>query len=144
MDPQQTLPRLGCGAAIVRDGRILLVRRRRMPEADHWGLPGGKVDPFETVPAAVVREVQEELGIAIELGSLLCVVDQIDRQREEHWVAPVYLVERFEGDPAVREPEALSGCDWFPLDGLPGMLTVATRQALAALRRPRNVGSRPG
>ena len=65
MSADAGLPRVGCGAAIVRNGRILLVRRKRMPEADHWGLPGGKVDPFETVPAAVVREVREELGIEV-------------------------------------------------------------------------------
>ncbi|MGD9508562.1 MAG: NUDIX domain-containing protein [Geminicoccaceae bacterium] len=130
-----TLPRVGCGAAIVRNARILLVRRKRMPEAGHWGLPGGKVDPFETVPAAVVREVREELGIEIELRSLLCVVDQIDRTRMEHWIAPVYLVEQFAGDPVIREPQALAGCAWFPFDSLPEMLTVATRQAMEALLR---------
>jgi 8-oxo-dGTP diphosphatase len=63
-----TLPRVGCGAAILVDGRILLVRRTGAPEAGRWGLPGGKVDPFETVAAATAREVAEELGVAIEAG----------------------------------------------------------------------------
>jgi ADP-ribose pyrophosphatase YjhB (NUDIX family) len=55
LDPglQMRAPRLGCGAAILRAGRLLLVQRRRPPEAGHWGLPGGKVDWLETVPAAV-------------------------------------------------------------------------------------------
>ena len=106
-----------------------------MPEVGHWGLPGGKVDPFEAVPAAVAREVREELGIWIELVALLCVVDQIDRARLEHWVAPVYLVERFAGEPAIREPQALAEWGWFPLDDLPEPLTAATEQALRALGR---------
>lgn len=127
-------PRVGCGAAILRDGRLLLVQRRRPPEAGHWGLPGGKVDPFEPVADAVAREIAEELGLTITPKRLLCVVDQIDRERGEHWVSPVYLVEDAEGEPRVLEPEALAGCGWFDLDGLPEPLTLATRVALEHLR----------
>ncbi len=84
-------PRLGCGAAIVQGGRLLLVRRLREPEAGCWGLPGGKVDWLEPVEQAVRREIEEELAIRLASLSLLCVVDQIDAQRGEHWLAPVYL-----------------------------------------------------
>lgn len=135
MSAGANLPRVGCGAAILRDGRLLLVQRRRMPEAGHWGLPGGKVDPYETVPAAVAREIFEELGIRIVADRLLCVIDQVDRDRAEHWIAPVYRVEDFEGEPAIREPEALAALGWFALDDLPQPLTVATVQAVAALSR---------
>jgi mutator protein MutT len=128
------MPRVGCGAAIIRDGKIVLVKRRRNPEADHWGLPGGKVDPFETVPAAVAREIREELGLIIAPRQVLCVVDQIDRAQKQHWVAPVYLVENCQGDPVVREPDALAAVKWFALDDLPEPLTQATLQALRALR----------
>jgi ADP-ribose pyrophosphatase YjhB (NUDIX family) len=123
-------PRVGCGAAILRDGEILLVHRRRMPEADHWGLPGGKVDWREPVAAATEREIAEELGIGIEARTLLCVVEMVEG---EHWVAPVYRVEAFTGEPRVMEPEALHACGWFALDALPQPLTEATRQAVAAL-----------
>lgn len=128
------LPRLGCGAAILKDGRLLLARRRRPPEAGCWGLLGGKVDPFEMVEAAVEREIAEEIGIRITADRLLCLVNQIDRASGEHWVAPVYLVEEYEGEPRLMEPEVLDGLGWFPLDALPAPLTEATRQAVAALR----------
>ena len=129
------LPRVGCGAAILQDGRLLLARRRRPPEAGCWGLLGGKVDPFETVPAAVAREIAEEIGIQIQPQTLLCVVDQIDRTAGEHWVAPVYLIEAYAGEPRLMEPEALSELGWFRLDTLPEPLTEATRQAVSALRQ---------
>lgn len=128
-------PRVGCGAALLRDGRLLLVRRRRAPEADHWGLPGGKVDFLETVPDAVVREIDEELGVRIGRLVLLCVVDQIDAAAGIHWVAPVYRAEILDGEPAVREPDALSDAGWFALDDLPEPLTLSTRMALPHLRR---------
>ena len=54
------------GAVLVRDGQMLAARRSAPPElAGGWELPGGKVDPGETEEQAVVREVREELGIAV-------------------------------------------------------------------------------
>ncbi|KEZ12997.1 ADP-ribose pyrophosphatase [Sphingobium yanoikuyae] len=130
----QTEPRVGCGAAILRDGRLLLVQRRREPEAGHWGLPGGKVDLLETMAAATEREIFEELGLTISAHELLCLTDQIDAERGTHWVAPVYLVEDAQGEPVVKELDALAGCGWFALDALPQPLTLSTRAALDALQ----------
>jgi len=126
-------PRLG-GGAFIRDaaGRLLLVQRRREPEAGHWGLPGGKVDFGETIEAAVLREIEEELGVTLRLDGLLCLVDQIDRAAGSHWVAPVYRAVIAAGDPVNREPAALAAIGWFTLDALPQPLTLATRVALEA------------
>ncbi len=134
MNVDTVKPRVGCGAAIVENGKVLLVRRRREPEAGCWGLPGGKVDPFERVADAVAREIHEELGITIKPIDLLCVVDQIDRARGQHWIAPVFRVDRYDGTPAIQEPDALSDLGWFDLDSLPAALTEATKQAVAALK----------
>lgn len=129
-----TEPRVGCGAAIVIGGRILLVQRLTEPEAGCWGLPGGKVDLFETAATATEREIREELGIGITCRELLCLVDQIDEAGGQHWVAPVYLVTSFTGIPAILEPEKHGGLDWFPLDALPERLTCPTVVALRSLR----------
>ncbi|MGN6605860.1 MAG: (deoxy)nucleoside triphosphate pyrophosphohydrolase [Jatrophihabitans sp.] len=53
-------------AAIVRDGRVLAARRSR-PEAvaGGWEFPGGKVEPGETEAEALVREIDEELGVRV-------------------------------------------------------------------------------
>jgi 8-oxo-dGTP diphosphatase len=127
-------PRLGCGVAIVVDGRILLLKRRTDPEAGCWGLPGGKVDLYETAAHAAEREIREELGIGIAATTLLCLVDQIDQARGEHWFAPVYLVRTFTGEPVIVEPDKHDGLAWFPLDAPPEGLTVPTIAALRALR----------
>ena len=131
------LPRVGCGAAIIEAGRLLLVRRRRDPEAGCWGLPGGKVEPFEIVADAIAREIQEELGIAIQSAALLCLVEQIDRAGVVHWVSPVFRIDGFVGTPRIMEPHALSDLGWFELEALPAPLTIATKVALAALGHSR-------
>ncbi|HYC03071.1 MAG TPA: NUDIX domain-containing protein [Azospirillaceae bacterium] len=129
-------PRVGVGAAILDDeGRLLLVKRRRAPEAGCWGLPGGKVEFLEPLETAVVREIEEELGIRITLQGLVCLTDQIDEAHSTHWVAPVYLAHIKDGAPVNREPDALAAIGWFPLEELPDRLTIATRQALPWLLR---------
>jgi len=122
-------PRVGCGAAIVSGGSILLIHRLAEPEAGCWGLPGGKVDPGETAAQAVRREIAEELGVEIALGALLCLVEQMD----PHWVSPVYLASIVAGEPRVLEPHKHGGVCWFALDALPEPLTQATRVAAEAL-----------
>jgi 8-oxo-dGTP diphosphatase len=127
-------PRLGCGAAIVVEGRILLIRRLKAPEAGRWGLPGGKVDLYEETPAAAAREIAEELGIGIRTDRLLCVADHIDRDAGLHWVCPIYLAEAFEGEPRLMEPDKHADFGWFALDALPEPLTTVTVAAVRALK----------
>jgi ADP-ribose pyrophosphatase YjhB (NUDIX family) len=63
--------------AVIQDaGRILLVQESKPEIAGTWNLPGGKVEPGEPLVDAVLREVQEEAGIAIQLNGLL-FVDQV-------------------------------------------------------------------
>lgn len=126
-------PRVGCGAAIVDGSRVLLVKRLRDPEAGCWGLPGGKVEWRERVEDAVIREVEEELGVVLSLTRLLCVVNQLGGDSGQHWIAPVYLALIEEGRPAIREPEALAEFGWFEFDALPPAITEATRQAMDVL-----------
>jgi ADP-ribose pyrophosphatase YjhB (NUDIX family) len=130
-------PRLGCGVMIVDGGAILLVQRLREPEAGCWGLPGGKVDWLEPVEDAVRREATEELDITLGDLRLICVVDQIDRLRGDHWVAPVYLASGFKGEPRLVEPDKHAAFGWFALHELPNPLTLATQQAVQALSRER-------
>jgi len=122
-------PRLGCGAAIVRDGQLLLIQRLRPPEAGCWSLPGGKVDWLETLADAVTREVREELGVVIHAPALLCIADQIDAGTPEHWAAVCYHVTRFDGEPALMEPQKHAAFGWFALTDLPEPLTVSARLA---------------
>ena len=65
----------GCGAAIVSNGHILLVKRRRPPERGCWNLPGGKVDHLERIEDAIRREILEETGLAIRLTPMYAALN---------------------------------------------------------------------
>jgi ADP-ribose pyrophosphatase YjhB (NUDIX family) len=58
----------GVSGLIVRDGRVLLVRRGKEPFKGHWSLPGGGVAPGETLREAVKREMREETGLEVDVG----------------------------------------------------------------------------
>src|SRR3569833_3170532 len=61
-----THPYLAVSAAIIRDGRVLAVRRARKPAIELYTLPGGAVETGETLHEAVRREIREETGLDIE------------------------------------------------------------------------------
>ncbi len=70
-------PEIAVGA-IVFDaaGRVLLVQRGKPPGAGLWSVPGGRVEYRETLAQAVAREVREETGLVVEVGTLACVVER--------------------------------------------------------------------
>lgn len=126
-------PGVGCGAAILREGRLLLVKRLRPPEAGCWNLPGGKVDFGERVEDAIVREIGEEIGVRVALGRSLGVTQMIGLD-DQHWVSPIYLAEIVDGEPSNREPAKHEAMVWADLDAPPLPLALAAREAIAALR----------
>lgn len=73
-------PILGVGGVVIRDGRVLLVRRAKPPLLGQWSIPGGAVEPGETLAAAVRRELKEETALEVTVGELLEVIE---------WISPV-------------------------------------------------------
>jgi 8-oxo-dGTP diphosphatase len=63
-------PQLAVSAAIFRDDRILLVRRARSPAKGFYSLPGGRVEFGESLHTALLREVDEETALRIEIAGL--------------------------------------------------------------------------
>jgi 8-oxo-dGTP diphosphatase len=70
-------PVVGVGAVVLVDGRVVLVRRSHEPLKGEWNLPGGAVEVGETLREACAREVNEETGLIVQVGSVVDVVDRI-------------------------------------------------------------------
>ena len=133
--PVHTYPHIGVGAVILDEQqRILLILRKRHPEANTWSIPGGKVELYEPLEDAVVREIAEEVGVRVQVQRLLCMAETIDPAQGEHWISSIYTTTVIEGKPENREPDAIAEVRWFSLEELPENLSVFTLPAIRALR----------
>jgi mutator protein MutT len=94
---------LVAAAVIVRAGRLLLARRRA---EGRWELPGGKVEPGETLAECLRRELSEELGIDARVGRRVC--SAVHRTAARTIVLEALAVEGFDGEPEPREHDALA------------------------------------
>jgi 8-oxo-dGTP diphosphatase len=101
------------------DGRVLVQRR---PEgksmAGLWEFPGGKVELGELPENALVREVQEELGLGLQLGDLEPVCFARDAIGDQNLVLLLYLCTRWLGVPHPHDGQLV---DWVSVDDLDGL-----------------------
>lgn len=96
-------------ALIDRDGRILLARRPEgKPMAGLWEFPGGKVEPGETPEAALIRELNEELGIDVAETCLAPFTFASHAYPAFHLLMPLFLCRRWKGTPTPREGQTLA------------------------------------
>jgi len=70
-------PLMAVGALIQQNGKVLLVKRTKPPNAGTWAIPGGKVEYGETVHEALIREINEETSLIVKPSKLLAVVQII-------------------------------------------------------------------
>ena len=96
-------------ALIDVDGRVLLAKRPPgRPLAGLWEFPGGKVEPGETPEAALIRELQEELGIRIAAKCFAPFTFASHAYETFHLLMPLYICRRWEGQVIAREGQNLA------------------------------------
>lgn len=112
-------------ALIDRDGRVLLAQRREGdPLAGLWEFPGGKIMEGETPEQALVRELNEELGVDTETACLAPVAFASHDSEDFHLLMPLFACRKWSGQPRAIEaqaikwvrPQELSGCKMPPAD----------------------------
>ncbi|GAA3349450.1 (deoxy)nucleoside triphosphate pyrophosphohydrolase [Amorphoplanes nipponensis] len=108
-------------AALVREGRVLLVHRspNRRVYPDVWDLPGGHIDPGETELAALAREMHEELGVQIATGSAIHLCRLEVGHGEDSVSFSAWLVGEWDGTPTNAAPEEHDEIRWFRPEELP-------------------------
>jgi ADP-ribose pyrophosphatase len=75
-------PRVGVGAIVLREGRVLLIRRGAAPAVGLWAIPGGGLRIGETLQEGAEREILEETGIVIRAGAPVFTCDSFERDGE--------------------------------------------------------------
>lgn len=126
-------PIAAVGVVVVKDGRVLLVKRGNEPGYGQWSIPGGAVELGETVRAAAAREVEEECSLQVEIGEIIEVLDRImlDAQgRVRYHYVLIDFLGRYVGGEFSPSEELLEG-RWVSPEELPQYeLTDAARQVI--------------
>lgn len=86
MSSNQPLPRVGSAVLVVDGDRILLGRRNKEPNRGKWVIPGGGVEPFESVSEAARRELWEETGLSIEVDDQVGIFEIINPPDEHRLI----------------------------------------------------------
>jgi ADP-ribose pyrophosphatase YjhB (NUDIX family) len=129
MPDQRTYPQrpyLAVSAAIIRDGKVLVVRRARNPALGIYTLPGGGVETGETLIEAVTREAHEETSLAVEPVALAGHREVIGRDAqgrvERHFVILCFAARWISGEPVLNEE--LDDARWLDPAELAGLRTT--------------------
>ncbi len=130
--------RVGVGVLIARaDGRVLLGLRKGAHGSGTWALPGGHLEPGESIADCAVREVAEETGLVVadvrHLGFTANVFSEVDR----HYVT--LFVQATAADSAQvenLEPDKCEGWEWHAWDALPEPLFPPLRSLAEQGVRP--------
>ncbi|MBP2276846.1 8-oxo-dGTP diphosphatase [Sphingomonas sp. PL20] len=125
-------------ALVDRAGRVLVQRRPPGKAlAGLWEFPGGKVEPGETPEAALVRELEEELGVVVAPTALTPLTFASEPLADRHLLLLLYLCRVWAGEPqaldatalAWHAPAALRGLEMPPADlpFIPALETALAR-----------------
>ena len=130
---------LGVGGAVVKDDKLLLVRRASRRGRGNWQIPGGFVEQDETMEQAVVREVQEESGVTAEVVGVLGIRNRYDPDSDNSTYV-ILALRPVEGEPTPDERE-VDMAGYFTLDEIDALEQVppinreVARRALDPNRR---------
>jgi len=105
---------IGVGGAVVREHRLLLVRRASRHGRGNWQLPGGFIEPDETIEQAVVREVEEETGVVSEVEAVLGLRSRYDPE-SGNGMYVILLLRPIRGEP-IADAREVDHAGYFSLD----------------------------
>ncbi len=131
-------PTLGAIAVVIRADQVLLVRRRKEPDAGKWGFPGGHVEPGETALAAAARELAEETSVRASPQRYLTNVDVVIHDDAGvllfHYLLAAVLCRYEAGRPiAADDVSDARWCDIADIGTLPTSAHVQEVVAMAAM-----------
>ncbi len=113
------IPPNAASVAIVREGKVLLIKRAYAPYQHLWTLPGGRIEPGETIEQCAIREIAEELGLTIRNPRPVMV--QL-LGRDEDFRLAVFATRDFSGQ--IRASDEVADHKWMDPAALIAMRTT--------------------
>lgn len=112
---EATVPRVGVGIYIVKNGKVLIGKRKGGIEPGHWCAPGGKLDFGEEPEACAAREAFEETGVSVKNIRFAGYTSDILEGKQHHYITLQFVADWESGDPRCAEPEKFEDV-WYWAD----------------------------
>jgi 8-oxo-dGTP diphosphatase len=129
-------PLVGVGVLVMKDGKVLLGRRKNAHGAGEYASPGGHLEQLESFEGCARREVREETGLEVGEIQFLRLLNTT-KYAPRHYVDVSVVAQWKSGEPKVLEPEKVERWDWYALDALPSPLFDMLHTSFEALRTQR-------
>lgn len=136
-DFQTQYPKVGIGVMVIKDGKVLLGKRKGSHGEGEYAWPGGHMEYMESFADCAKREVKEETGMEIQNIHFLRLLNLKD-YAPKHYVDVGLLADWKSGEPKIREPHRVESWGWFSIDSLPSPLFATIQSYIEAFRGGRN------
>ena len=130
LDPSSKFPEVGVGVIIVKDGKVLMQKRKGSHGEGAWSFPGGHLEFNENITDCARRETFEELGIDLTGSKIVTLTNDIFDKEGKHYITIYVKAENFIGEPKIMEPDKCSEFGWFSWEELPRPLFIPIENLL--------------
>ncbi len=124
---QENRPKVGLGVAIIRDGKVLFLKRKNSHGKGSWCFPGGHLEFGESWEDCARRETLEETGLQIKNIRFATATNDFFEKENKHYITILMIADWVEGEARLLEPEKCEKWDWFKWDNQPEPLFVPQR-----------------
>lgn len=129
-------PKVGVACIILREGRILLIRRKGAHGAGSWSTPGGHLEYGETPEECAARETLEEVGLEVSRVRFLAVTNDVFDEIGKHYITLWMTGDCPSGEPRIAAAYEVAEWGWYTLDALPAPLFLPLDNLLAGRSYP--------
>jgi 8-oxo-dGTP diphosphatase len=137
MDEKNKSPKVGVGILILKNGKILLGKRKGSHGEGEYAFPGGHLEYMESFEECVKREIAEECGIKVKNIRFHLLANLVD-YAPKHYVHVGMVADWESGEPKVLEPDRCESWLWYNIDNLPTPIFKACKISINALKTKEN------
>jgi 8-oxo-dGTP diphosphatase len=123
-------PKIGVGVCVIKDGKVLLGKRKNAHGEGAWCFPGGHLEFNENIEDCARREVLEETDLSIKNLRFGPYTNDIFKKENTHYVTLFVIADYDSGELKIMEPEKCEKWDWFEWNKLPEPLFIPNQNLL--------------
>ena len=123
-------PAVGVAAIVIKNGKVLLGKRKGAHGSGSWAFPGGHLEFNESFEDCAIREVFEETGLSVKNLRFETITNDIFLQSNKHYVTLFVVCDHENGTPRIKEPDKCEKWDWFYWNEFPKPLFLSLKNLL--------------